>query len=62
MNVQMPGDERQMWGNWSPKRCWAHPTEKVGMSKSKAKMLEREPKEENEESRKNEKKERWIEG
>ena len=62
MNVQMPDDERQMWENWSPERCWAHPTEKVEMSKSKAKMLEREPKEGNGESRKNEKKERWIEG
>ena len=61
MNVQMPGDERKMWENWSPKRCWVHPIEKVEIRKSKVKMLEREPKEGNGES-KNEKKERWIEG
>ena len=52
MNVQMPGDERQMWGNWSLKRCWANPIEKVEMSKSKAKMLKKEPKKGNGESKK----------
>ena len=38
--------------NWSPKRCQARPTEKVEMSKSKAKMLEKEPKKGNGESKK----------
>ena len=44
MNVQIPGNERQIWGNWSPERYWAHPTKKLEMNKSKAKMLKKEPK------------------
>ena len=40
---------------WSSKKCWAHSIKKMEMSKSKTKMLKKEPRE-MENQRKNEKK------
>ena len=44
MNVQMPGDERQMWGNWSPERCWAYPAKKIRNEQKQSKNAEKETK------------------